>query len=163
MKGKSLLDDVSMEELNYMRHEEGLSNVEIAQRLGVHPQTIIRLMGKQPIGNRSASGLASAYKAQRRNAAEEQREMAARPSKDSEQPEEAVLMVENRTVCLVGMAAQYEVDEKNHKVLIKKPGDAFRYLDYESIDSYIEELNTFAKELTAIARKIKTPTAMEVW
>ena len=47
-KGRKLTDDVSIEELLLMRDEEGLSNYEIAMRVGVAKNTIYRLIGKQP-------------------------------------------------------------------------------------------------------------------
>lgn len=49
-KGHKLLDDISVSEMMRMREEEGLSNYEIAMRLGVTPTTILRHIGRQPRG-----------------------------------------------------------------------------------------------------------------
>lgn len=44
----SLANDVSISELLYLREKEGLSNKEIAKRLGVGYNNILALIGPQP-------------------------------------------------------------------------------------------------------------------
>lgn len=46
MKRRRIDMDVSVQEMMYYRTEEGLSNTEIAQRLGVNRATIIKYIGK---------------------------------------------------------------------------------------------------------------------
>lgn len=48
-----MTDSVSISELMHMREVEGLSNGEIALRLGVHPNTICKPTGPHPDGKRA--------------------------------------------------------------------------------------------------------------
>ena len=49
---KKLLDEISIQELREMREIEGLSNGEIAERLGVSCSTIYKHIGGHPNGVR---------------------------------------------------------------------------------------------------------------
>lgn len=52
-RGIKLTDSVSISELMHMREVEGLSNGEIARRLGVHINTICKAIGPHPDGKRA--------------------------------------------------------------------------------------------------------------
>ena len=52
MRGKSLLNDISMQELSTMR-ENGMTNREIAEKLDVAYSCIHRILGPQPDGMRA--------------------------------------------------------------------------------------------------------------
>lgn len=53
---ESLLNTVSMQELQYMRDQEHLTNEEIAKRLDVTPQTISKYIGKSPYRRKGGRG-----------------------------------------------------------------------------------------------------------
>ena len=48
-----LSNSISVAEMMHMRNEEGLSNGEIAKRLGIHINTVIKYIGKHPDGKRA--------------------------------------------------------------------------------------------------------------
>ena len=48
MQGKKISNEVSPQEMLRMRNEEHLSNAEIADRLDICRDTVIRYIGKQP-------------------------------------------------------------------------------------------------------------------
>lgn len=48
-KGIKLTDSISISELKHMREVEGLSNAEIAKRVGCAVSTVIAYIGKQPV------------------------------------------------------------------------------------------------------------------
>lgn len=48
-----LSNSISVAEMMHMREEEGLSNGEIAKRLGIHINTVIKYIGKHPDGKRA--------------------------------------------------------------------------------------------------------------
>lgn len=48
-----LSNSISVAEMMHMRNEEGLSNGEIAKRLGIHISTVIKYIGKHPDGKRA--------------------------------------------------------------------------------------------------------------
>jgi transcriptional regulator with XRE-family HTH domain len=146
--GRKLTDDVSIEELLRMREEEGLSNYEIAQRVGVAKNTIYRLIGKQPPHVRDSYGRQSAAKA--RNAAPVQNRRA------EEEIVPASLVMEIRVVRLIGHGTRYEVNEVNGDVLVIRNDETAFKLEREELDDFI-------KELQAIQRHTKQLNPMEAW
>ena len=150
---KRLLDDISYEELKEMREDEGMSNYEIAERVGCSKQTIHRILGPQPKHIRAPLGLQSAAMARQKAEATYGSPAA---YKASEEPVEAHLMVESRTVRLAGIAATYEVNEKAEIVtIIRADGNGF--------ELKTSELEDFIIELSTISRRMKSVSPMEVW
>lgn len=150
---RRLLDDISLEELQYMRNEEGLSNFEIAEKVGCSSNTIFRILGPQPKHIRTPQGLAGAARA-RVKADKDCTASVAR--KAQEEPEEACLMVASRTIRLTGLVSTYEVNENAGTVTIIRP-------DGNGFDLKLDELDDMIKELSAIRRHTKTTTPMEAW
>ena len=146
--GRKLTDDVSIEELMRMREEEGLSNYEIAQRVGVARNTIYRLIGKQPPHVRDSYGRQSTEKS--RNAALAQTRLA------EEEIVPASLVMEVRVARLIGQNSHYEVNEVTGEVLVIRNDDVVFKLEQE-------ELSDFIKELQAIQRHTTQLSPMEAW
>ena len=147
--GRKLTDDVSIGELLRMREEEGLSNYEIAQRVGVARNTIYRLIGKQPNGIRTPEGLRTTVNGRI------DRGIAVREPKEDELIA-AALVMEIRVVRLIGHGTRYEVNEVNGEVLVIRNDETAFKLEREELDDFINELQ-------AIQRHTKQLSPMEAW
>lgn len=146
-KGRKLTDDVSIEELLRMREEEGLSNYEIAQRVGVNYSTIHGLIGKQPRGIRTPAGVREAMNSRADGGAK---------TSAKEEIVPAALVMEVRVVRLIGQNSHYEVNEVTGEVLVIRNDDVVFKLEQE-------ELSDFIKELQAIQRHTTKLSPMEAW
>lgn len=132
---RSLIQDVSISELEQMR-ENGMTNQEIADAIGVSYQTIRKLIGRQPPGLRKPGGYH-------------------RPDfVQSEQKEEppATLIVEDRALKLAGLYASYKIMVKNK--LINVILDTSEGVS-PAMEIPFDQIDTFIQELQAIQRHVK--------
>lgn len=161
MARKKLLNDVSIEELREMRNE-GMSNREIAESLGVSVPTIHRYIGNQPKdmtraniaeGQRHGEVLSTRRTANRTvfNAPNAENFASAQP--EPELPA-ACLMVQNSIVELVSAERAYIVDMKESTVEL-----------VGGLKMTYEELTGIIAELSAIHRKLSNGTRvpLEAW
>lgn len=138
---RGLLKDISISELKSMR-ESGMTNMDIANSLGVGYQTIYRLLGRQPKGVRGSYTFPEARGEQ----------------DDKEEFEEAALAVENREIKLAGLFAsyRYHVREKTFDIITEG--------DNTAITMSVDDIETFVKELSAIKRKAAEQcVGVEAW
>lgn len=138
----TLLKQVSIPELQYMR-DEGLSNKEIASRLGVSVSSIYRLIGKQPkeIDGRRNNG----------------KVLAESSEWDGIIPDDTALSdsmkVKNHVVSIEGKSWNYKVTiepgepEKKFSISILRHGDTFG----THLEVLGEEVNDFLREISTIS------------
>lgn len=143
---RSLLDDVSVDELLRMRHEEELSNQEIADRLDVNRQTIYRYIGPQPKGMRK-------YRS---------KGVVCRPQKPVAKEEENIavgLVISNRTITAEGADMEYQIDFSRKTVRMHKKSAPNFYWVFT-----LEELSRALPELQAVERRAaEFKVTPEVW
>lgn len=131
--------EISIESMRYMREEEGMTNKEIAERLGLSVATIYHYLGKMPPEmvrkSKSEGGRAGGTA-----------KWCAAPTPPQEEPD-AVLLVTDRTVCLMGDKAKYTIyfTSGNVHCEIEEESRSFRLK--------IDELPAIIAELSAIQRK----------
>ena len=138
---KGLLKSVSIDEMLYMR-EQGMSNQEIAESLEVTAPTIYHYIGRNP------------KNMPRRHKMIE--ESSAPRTVQQEEVIPACLLMENRKINLIGQTHEYEVNEKDMSVRIKRTGDMPFVMKIEDLDDFISELQ-------AIKRHVNKPMTMEAW
>ena len=127
---RSILEDVSMEELKQMR-AEGLTNRQIADRLGVCSATIIRHLGPQPTGLRADYG-----------------SIAAKVTGLEPVPQrKKTLEISLRKTEYVGTAALYTLYNTGDAI-IKKDGVELRFTK-DSLVTLIQELIELSEEMEA--------------
>lgn len=141
--GRSLLDDVTINELMTMREEQGMSNQDIADALGVGVQTIYKYIGKMP------KELCKPYT---------RKEPAVHtPGKVEEPAPEACLVVQNRTIELHGLENTYIIDSKKGELLVNMA-------DENGMIINLDKLPALVNELRAIQRKVSELTVKnEMW
>ena len=141
---RSLLKSVSYEELAQMR-DNGMTNKDIATSLGVSPQTVYKYLGPQP----SRGWSRHAYNDRPLSNPEQ-------PNKD--EPDDAALIIENRTINLAGLFAGYKIDIKAKEI---------RVFVEDGVDALVipfDQVVNFAKELRAITKHVKDlSVGAEAW
>lgn len=141
---RSLIQDVSISELEQMR-ENGMTNQEIADAIGVSYQTIRKLIGRQPPGLRKPG-------------------VYHRPNFVQSEPKEeppATLIVEDRALKLAGLYASYKIMVKNK--LINVILDTSEGVS-PAMEIPFDQIDTFIQELQAIQRHVKGMTiGNEMW
>ena len=125
---RSLMESVSVREMQEMRDNEGMSNNEIAEALDVFYMTVYKYIGAQPKGLRKA-----------RKVLQDRQPI-------KEEPAPACLVLQNRNIELHGVVGVYGIDCKAQSV----------HITYNGHDMWIlfDKLGTFIDELKAIHRKI---------
>ena len=125
---RSLMEIVSVREMQEMRDNEGMSNNEIAEALDVSYMTVYKYIGAQPKGLRKA-----------RKVPQDRQPI-------KEEPAPACLVLQNRNIELHGVVGVYGIDCKAQSV----------HITYNGHDMWIpfDKLGTFIDELKAIHRKI---------
>ena len=134
---ESLLNQVSVHEMMEMRENEGMSNREIAEALGTTQTTVRKYIGNQPKGMRKYRSKGVIYPPSMRSA---------EPPKN--EPSEALLVVANRCVNVVGSENEYEIDYSAQRVRMRRQKDGKFYWDFA-----FDELAGVAAELGVIAKK----------
>lgn len=125
-----LLNDVTIEELKTMR-ENGMSNQQIADALGVHYTTILAHLGPQP------KDMKRSYTRKAKPA----------PAPAPEPEEETVgLVVQNKKIDLDGLFARYCVDCKKGEILIEI-SETMVLIRRENLDDFINELKALRRNL----------------
>lgn len=103
MRGMSFAKQISKDELLYMREQQGMSNREIADALGVAYQTVLKRIGPQPGGR---GGLRA-------------RNMIIAPplpKLPKDDGPEAALVLEDQSVELVGVSGRYQIPYRSQKI-----------------------------------------------
>jgi hypothetical protein len=145
---QSLLKDVTVNELMELRHSEGLSNQEIADRLGVHVTTIYHYIGRQPKELRKVRISGVVYPPSFKT-----------ETKPEEEPVSALLVVTNRSVNVVGADNEYSIDYAEQRIRMRRRNDGKFYWDLS-----FEEIGNVASELSAIAKKVQNfKITPEMW
>lgn len=150
MRGRSILDDVTIDELLQMR-EQGMTNAEIADALDVGVNTVVRYIGKQP------KGLRKPY---------ERKEPRPVEPKHEETAPTACLVVQNREIELHGLHGKYTVSCKEREVLasVNIFEDMDVVISLDDIENIVKKLGEISAELQAIARKVnELNVSNEMW
>lgn len=128
MQGKKLSNEVSTQEMLRTRDEEHLSNAEIADRLDICRDTVIRYIGKQPgwMGRKK------------------QPISAPQPEQPSEciQPK-STLVIELQVTNYAGQSARYKVTNMGTVEIIGGP----EKLNKDELQTYIVELMEIYSQL----------------
>ena len=144
---KSILKQVSREEMMRMR-ESGMTNMDIANSLGISYPTVYRYLGAQPSrGGRVAATIdTSKFKA-----------VESEPVRNEpERIEEPALQVVNRTTSLAGIVAAFVVDAKCKMVTMT--------VDDVTIEVPFDMWSQLTNEVVAINRNLAAQTiAPEMW
>lgn len=125
---RSLMESVSVREMQEMRDNKGMTNNEIAEALDVSYMTVYKYIGAQPNGLRKA-----------RKVTQDRQPI-------KEEPAPACLVLQNRSMELHGVVGVYGIDCKAQSV----------HITYNGHDMWIlfDKLGAFIDELKAIHRKI---------
>ena len=127
---KILGKEISKDEILRMR-ENGMTNTDIANAIGVSYATVYRWLGKQPPAPKVTRSYQPAIQ-----------------DKEPRVPEpEAALVVENRQIKLSGLFASYNVHAREKMVDVILEGETTAF----SIK--LEDLDILIRELVAIQRK----------
>lgn len=148
MMRRKLLDEVSMDELMYMRNEEGLSNKEIAERIQCSYATICKVLGPQPKGVRKPYT--------RKEPAIAKAKVITMPTHMTA-PElpvaskvndeiETVLLYDERTYTLAGTVGKYMISDKSKMVMTEVAGTSFS-MTFEEFENYAKEVLRIATNL----------------
>ena len=149
MKGIGL-DAAVIEQLKSMR-ESGMPNRDIANCLGISVSTVYRYIGSQPHGLR-ANSVTPISQISHEEQPVPQNLPTSEPPKENVEDEkvpEAALIVEDRTLQLIGLFGAYRVGVKEKRVTVVD-GDG-----NDAITIPFDQVETFAKEINAIAAQIK--------
>lgn len=141
--GKSLLKEISYDELIGMR-DNGMTNQDIANALGISISTVYRHIGAQPASMRKK------YSARY--------DVVPQTAPEREEFVEAALVVEDRSISLAGLFAGYKINMKAKEVTV--------FVE-DGVDALVVpfgQVETFAKEISAISRHIdELRVGNEVW
>lgn len=153
MRGKRLLDEVTVDELMQMREGQGMTNQQIADALDVNVNVIRRYIGNQPKGIRKP----------REYKAEEPKKQEAAPAPAAS----ACLVVQNREIELKGVCGSYMIDCKNRQMYadVNLFGEEKNLvMSIDDIPGIIGKMDEFKAELQAIAAKMDALTMQnEMW
>ena len=147
---RTILKDVTLAEMMTMRDEQGMSNQEIANALGVSYNTVRRLIGTQPKGiRRERSASIPTRPLVHRDA------MHAEPKREEAPP--AALVLAERSLSLRGEIGRYDIDTYARVVSIQIP-------EQGRFTVSLDDLRTLHNELGAIIRnEDKTKFGVEAW
>ena len=138
---RSLLSDVTLAEIQAMRDEQGMSNREIAEALGVSYTTILKLIGRQPASIRKERQFVEPPKAVK--------------SIDDDRP--AALIVAERTYHLQGELGKYDVYCAAETICLRLPEQTPITLTYAQAASLHAELSAI------LLRTDQTRFTFEAW
>lgn len=138
--------EVTNTELLHMR-DNGMTNRDIANSLGVSYHTILKRIGPQPGKNWGDY--------QRRMAEELPGQMNVKDYEEPENNAEACLLVTNTVMYLEGDAAEWAIECKANNIMCKT--DAVINIPFDKFDDYV-------KEVLAIQRHLKDcRVPLEMW
>lgn len=140
MIGKKLTDDVSIQELQQMR-ADGLTNKQIAERLGASYITILKYLGPQP------DGLKANYGAYTARVTDKEPEQA--PKKDRE----ISLMEQYRKTVYAGEDFSYTVISTGAVKIEKRGGSPISGIPYLELTA--DQIGSLVKELMDIVWILK--------
>lgn len=146
MSRRKLLDDVTISEIRGMR-ASGMTNMDIANALGVSYPTVYRVLGRQPSrGGRVAQWIPT----------ESIKRVEPTVQEPQQQEHDGILPVFNRITCLQGKDAVYKVNAKEKTVSISV-GDAEIKLEFAAIPGFCDELEAIKRNVT------KQVVGPEIW
>ena len=133
--------EISIESMRYMREEEGMTNKEIAERLGLSVATIYHYLGKMP------PEMVRKAKSEGGRAGGTARWCAA-PTPPQEEPD-AVLLVTGRVIALKGESATYTINCGNSSVSCTIRDRVFQ-LNLDELPAVIAELSAIQRKCDAL-------------
>lgn len=149
---RKLLADIDKTQLLRMR-DEGMSNEEIALRVGCGYQTIYRAIGKQPkeITSRRQSEshvmIAGTARTSEGGYTVERKAPSLMPQRE-EKPVEAVLVVKKAPLRLHGACFDYTLDERRKTVEVEtEEGRVLLIMETDKLGRFIEELQAIRKNM----------------
>lgn len=128
MYKKSLANEISISELKQYR-QEGLTNKQIAQRVGCCPATIARYLGKQPAGLRAPYGSEKAIVK-----SVEETPITILPSRNTS------LSLVSETKIMDGKYHQYTINSFGNISIVSKCQDQKLQLNQRGMEEYLTEL-----------------------
>ena len=150
---RNITREVSVSEMRRMREEEGLTNVEIGERLGCSGQTVYRYIGPMP---------PEMVREAKRRGGQNRRERQAKPlqidrietlPKAPAQPEPVEespvsMLTTNEIITVSSPTRKYTIDRDTETVDVEsKEGDGALKLCYEDIDTLIIELRMIRRRM----------------
>lgn len=123
---RSILHDISLQELQYMRDHDKLSNREIADRCGISYNTVVRYLGRQPKDIPRQFRLSSGHHT---------------ISDRSEEPVEVALICIDHPVTMQGKVGIYTVHPSTSTVDIKINDQVIKDISYDDLDTIVLELS----------------------
>lgn len=129
---RSVLHDFSLQELQYMRDHDKLSNREIADRCGISYNTVVRYLGRQPKDIpryyiRSSSDNHTV------------------PDRSKDPVEVAALICIDHPITMQGKVGIYTVHPSTSTVDIKIHDQVLKDISYDDLDTVVLELTRIAK------------------
>lgn len=143
MVKKKLMDEISISELQHMR-EEGMSNQEIADVLGVTYATVFRYLGRQPKGLRKKPTPSATPELQKAMPVY----ACSNPNQElqKEEEEDILLLSDEKITVLGGTVGYYTISDKRKSVRISIGKDENEIeVPFEKFPDFIQELMRILK------------------
>ena len=126
---RSILQDFSLQELQYMRDHDKLSNREIADRCGISYNTVVRYLGKQPEDIPRYRIRSSDHRTVHKD----------------DPVEVAALICIDHPVTMQGKVGIYTVHPSTSTVDIKINDQVIKDISYDDLDTIVLELTRISK------------------
>lgn len=129
---RSVLHDFSLQELQYMRDHDKLSNREIADRCGISYNTVVRYLGRQPKDiPRSQISLSPDFPLV--------------PDRSKDPVEVAALICIDHPITMQGKVGIYTVHPSTSTIDIKINDQVIKDISYDDLDTIVLELTRISK------------------
>ena len=164
-RGQRLLNEISIDELLTLRNE-GYSNAEIAEFLEVTPNTIWRLIGKNPPGIGRTR-----WRDHKKIVPKKYSDIPEKPEEVPEEPPKVLLQVVDRKVRMKGMWGTYDIFAAEQAIDMYGDGDVVgkefnlsiaAHLGVDDIPKFVAMFRGYADELEAIHKQFPSKPTMEL-
>lgn len=153
MSRKSITREVSASEMRRMREEEGLTNVEIGERLDCTSRTVWRYIGPMPpemVREAKRRGGQNRHERQAKPLRPDRIETLPKAPAQPEPVEESPvsMLTLNEVITVSSTTRKYTIDKDRETVLISsREGDGELLVNYEDIDTLIIELRMIRRRM----------------
>ena len=147
---RSITHEVSVSEMRRMREEEGLTNIEIAERLDCSSQTVWRYIGPMPPEMvRAAKSMGGRNRKKIPLQIDRIETLPKAPTQPEPVEESPVYMLTtNEIITVTSPTRRYTIDRDTETVDVEsKEGDGALKLSYEDIDTLIIELRMIRRKM----------------